>query len=223
MNKRRGIFSLSVLGILLATGVPAQAQTKTENSVIHPAPSGQVITVTVKDFRHTRHGKDQEFVIAQAAGFSSETCDVITTFDVVKTYEERETWRNVRQQIEIVVNGRSYPAALRDFGFYPLGLNLACVDFESPLDREDAQLSVLPLEQSSPDISSLAYVDAEIAQSDPGTPFLNNRGEISSVLVATPNGPLEFASADAIRKFLEAASSAPPSSPVLLHRPLSAI
>ena len=223
MNKRRGIFCLSVLGTLLATGEPTQAQIKAEVSVIHPAPAAQVITVTVKYFRRIKHGKDEEFVIAQAAGFSNETCDVITTFDVVKTYEERQTWRNVRQQIEIVVNGKSYPAALRDFGFYPLGLNLACVDFESPLDRANAQVSILPLDQSSPDISSLTYVDAEIVQSDPGTPFLNNRGEISSVLIATPDGPLEFASADAIRKFLEAASFASPSSPLLLRRPLSVI
>ncbi len=223
MRKFAVVLSWSVLGAVLAAYDSASAQAKAEDSAIHPAPASQVITVRVKDYRRLGHGKDQEFVIARAAGFSNDTCDVITTFDVVKTYEERETWRNIKQQIEIVVNGKSYPAQLRDFGFYPLGLNLACVDFESPLDRAESQLSFLPLDQNSTDSSSLSYIDAEVAESNPGTPFLNGRGEVSSVLIATPDGPLEFASADDIRKFLEAASSASPSSPVLRHRPLAAI
>jgi hypothetical protein len=222
MGKLFGIFSCSAFAVLFTLGRSAHAQIQAADSFIHPAPASQVITVKVKDYRRFAHDKEQGFVVAQAAGFSTDICDVITTFDVVKAYEVRQTWRGVRQEIEIEVNGKSYPAQLRDFGFYPLGLNLACIDFQSPLDRADSQLAFLPLDQDSNDSSSLSYVDSEIARSDPGTPFLNQRGEISSVLIATPNGPLEFASADDIRRFLQAASSASPSSPVLRRRPLSA-
>ena len=132
--------------------------------------------------------------------------DVVTTFDVVKMYEERQTWRSVKQEIEIVVNGKAYRAKFREVGFYPLGLNLACIDFESVNDRAAAQLSPLHLEQNTPGSSSLSYNEAEIASSDPGTPFLNSKGEISWVLIAAPGGPLEFASADDIRRFRDAAS-----------------
>jgi hypothetical protein len=113
-----------------------------------------------------------------------------------------------RQRVDIVIDGKPYPARLRDFGFYPLGLNLACIDFDSPSLRAALEIPTLPLELNSRGFSSLTYDEMEIAKSDPGTPFLNDRGEISSVLIATPYGPLEFASADDIRKFLDAAADA---------------
>lgn len=232
---RLSAFALSALGMLLSVGAPGHAQANAGQTVLHPASASQIITVAVKRLRHS-HGKDQEFVIAQAAGFApglgtpavrlssdaGQTCDVITTFDVVKMYEERQTWKDVRQQIDIIVNGTAYPAKFREVGFYPLGLNLACIDFESPSDRAAAQLSPLLLEQNAPDWSSLSYNDTEIANSDPGTPFLNAKGEISTVLIAAPNGPVEFASADDIRKFLNAASAVS-AGPVPAHRPVASI
>lgn len=221
MKKLNGILAFSMMGMLLSMGAPAHTQENQGPSLVHPASASQMITVTVKNMRHW-HGKDEEFVTAQAAGFPTDTCDVVTTFDVVKTYEERQTWHSVRQKIDIVVNGTAYPAKSRELGFYPLGLNLACIDFESPIDRAASQLSALPLEQGSPSFSSLTYSDREIATSDPGTPFLNARGEISSVLIATPDGPLEFASAQDVRKFLEAASTVSPW-PLLLRRPLASL
>lgn len=233
--KKCSVVVAAGVALLLSGGAPAPAQTGPGHSVLHPASASQIITVAVKRLRQSR-GKDEAFVIAQAAGFAPElatsalqlssdasrTCDVITTFDVVKIYEERQTWRSVRQQIDIVVNGTAYPAKFREVGFYPLGLNLACIDFESSNDRAAAQLSPLLLEQNTPDSSSLSYNDSEIANSDPGTPFLNANGEISSVLIAAPGGPLEFASADDIRKFLDAASAVA-ARPVLAHRPLASI
>jgi hypothetical protein len=81
---------------------------------------------------------------------------------------------------------------------------------------------VLPLELKPSDPAALSYDDQEIAKSDPGTPFLNAKGEISSVLIATPNGPLEFAVADEIRMFLAAAAGIAPW-PTLWQRPLVAI
>ncbi len=190
-------------------------------SVVHPAPASNVIAVTVTESLRARHGQDTDVVIAQAAGFPNDTCDVITTFDVVKRYEERQTWSDVRQKINIVIDGTSYPAKFRDVGFYPLGLNLACIDFESPAARSQLHLAVLPLEQEPP-ASSFLYDDEEIAQSNPGTPFLNEKGEVSSVLIATPNGPLEFASANEIRMFLQAAEGISPW-PTLRKRPNSYI
>ena len=159
-------------------------------------------------------------VIAQAAGFSNDTCDVITTFDVVKKFEERQTWSNVKQKVEIVIGGKHYPAKFRDFGFYPLGLNLACIDFESPNQRAALQIPALPLQAESTDLALLSYDDGEIAKSDPGTPFLNQQGEVSAVLIASPDGPVEFASADQIRMFLQAASGISPW-PTLRPRPSS--
>jgi hypothetical protein len=202
-----GVLLVSTLGIGLVFIDCGYGQTREEMSVVHPAPATKMITVTVSEMRRSRRGQDKEVLIARGVGFSNDTCDVITTFDVVKTYEERETWAEVRQRIDIVIEGKSYPAKLRDFGFYPLGLNLACLDFDSPSLRTELQIPVLPLEGAARDTSSFTYDDMEIAKSDPGTPFLNKQGEISSVLIATPYGPLEFASAEQIRKFLEAAAS----------------
>jgi len=160
-------------------------------------------------------------LIAQAVGFPNDTCDVITTFDVVKRYEERQTWSDVQQRVNIVVDGTAYPAKFRDFGFYPLGLNLACIDFVSPKIREQLQIAALPIEDDTQP-ASLSYDDKEIVNSGPGTPFLNKNGEISSVLTATPLGPLEFASANDIRLFLAFVGKIPVW-PALLHRSLSSV
>jgi len=208
--------------MLLVIGNPAQGRTQESNAVVHPAHASQIITVTVTEMHHPKHGNDTEVVIAQAAGFPTDTCDVITTFDVVKTFEERQTWINVKQRVDIVVNGTPYPAKFRDVGYYPLGLNLACIDFDSPSLHAALNIPVLPLDQDSPGPSSFTYDDREIASSDPGTPFLNQEGEISSVLVPTENGQLEFASADDIRAFLKVAAAVVPW-PTLNRRALSAI
>jgi hypothetical protein len=203
-----GVLLVSTLGIVLAIIDPAYGQTLDEMSVVHPAPAAKMITVTITELRHFKHGKDKEVLIAEGVGFSNDTCDVITTFELVKTYEERETWTEVRQRLDVVIDGTSYPAKLRDFGYYPLGLNLACIDFDAPSLRTQLQMPVLPLEVDARGSSLLTYDDREIAKSDPGTPFLNERGEISSVLIAVPYGPLEFVSAEDIRRFLEAAAAA---------------
>jgi hypothetical protein len=216
-----GVLLISTLGIALAIVDPAYGQTPEEMYVVHPAPASKMITVTVTELRRFKHGKDKEVLIAQGAGFPNDTCDVITTFDVVKTYEERETWAEVRQKIDIVIDGKPYPAELRDFGFYPLGLNLACIDFVSPSLRTQLQIPVLPLELDSRESSSLKYDETEIAKSDAGTPFLNERGEISSVLIATQYGALKFATADEIRWFLSAAAATPSPWPKLRRRSLS--
>jgi hypothetical protein len=218
-----GVVVVSVLGMLLVISNPAHGHTQESKSVVHPAPASQVITVTVTDLRRrTKNGHDTDVVIAQAAGFPNDTCDVITTFDVVKKYEERQNWTNVRQRVDIVVNGTPYPAKFRDIGFYPLGLNLACIDFDSPVLHAALKIPVLPLDRDSPGRSSLSYDDKEIAKTDPGTPFLNKEGEISAVLVATENGQLEFASADDIRTFLKVAADVPPW-PTLTRRTLASI
>ena len=207
------------MSVLMSNSMRCRAQ---ENKpVVHPAPASPVITVTVTDLYRSKHGHQAEVVIAQAVGFPNDTCDVITTFDVVKKYEERQTWSNVTQRLNIVVDGTPYPATFRDIGFYPLGLNLACIDFDSPVLHAQLKLPALPLDlDTSGDPSSLAYDDKELAKSNPGTPFLNNEGEVSSVLVATGNGQLEFASADDVRTFLKVAANVAPR-PTLSHRPLS--
>jgi hypothetical protein len=216
-----GVVFMSVVGMLLVIGRPLQAAAQAIENVVHPAPASQVITVAVKELRRARRGQENEVLIAEAVGFPNDTCDVITTFDVVKMYEERQTWSNVTQRLEIVVDGTPYPATFRDIGFYPLGLNLACIDFESPFLHAELKIPVLPLDlDSSGSPSPLSYDDTEIAKSDPGTPFLNSQGEVSSVLVATDNGQLEFASADDIRTFLKVAASVVPR-PTLFRRLLS--
>lgn len=201
---------MSVMGILLLIGNPARGYAQESKAVVHPAPASQVITVTVTDLGRAERGHNLEILIAQAVGFPNDVCDVITTFDVVRKYEERQTWRNVRQRVSIVVNGTPYPAKFRDAGFYPLGYNLACIDFDSPVRRAELKIPALPFDPDSPDLSSLSYDDKEIEKSAPGTPFLNKRGEIASVLVSGSNGQVEFASAHDIRTFLKVAVDAAP-------------
>jgi hypothetical protein len=140
---------MSVVGMLLVIGSPLQAAAQVSKSVVHPAPVSQVITVAVRELRRTRRGQEKEVLLAEAVGFPNDTCDVITTFDVVKMYEERQTWSNVTQRLEIVVDGTPYPATFRDIGFYPLGLNLACIDFESPFLHAELKIPVLPLDLDS--------------------------------------------------------------------------
>lgn len=211
---------MSALAMMMTFGSSVEGRAQANKFTVHPASDSQVITVTVTDLVKTKHGKDAEVVIAQAAGFPNDTCDVITTFDVVKMYEERQTWSNVRERVDIVVNGTKYPAKFRDIGFYPLGLNLACVDFESPYLHTELKIPVLPLQQDDFSDSHLSYDDKELANSHPGTPFLNKAGQISSVLTGTNQGKLEFASAEQIRAFLKLAADVSPW-PTLYHRPLA--
>jgi hypothetical protein len=213
---------VSVLGLLLVVSNPAHGHAQESKSVVHPAPASHVITVTLTELHRTKHGKETEVLIAQAAGFPNGTCDAITTFDVVKKYEARQNWSNVRQRVDIVVDGTPYPAKFRDVGYYPLGLNLACIDFDSPVLHAQLKINPLPLDRDPSGASSLSYDDKEIAKSDPGTPFLNKEGEISSVLVPTEDGRLEFASADDIRAFLKVAADVAPW-PTLVGRPSSSI
>jgi hypothetical protein len=220
MKNLGGLVFVLVLGMLVVISNPAQGPAHDSKSVVHPAPASPAITVTVTDLYPTKHGHFSEVVIAQAVGFPNDTCDVITTFDVVEKYEERQTWSNVKQRLDIVVDGTSYPATFRDVGFYPLGLNLACIDFDSPFLHAELKIPVLPLDRDSPGPSSLSFDDMEIANSNPGTPFLNKQGEVSSVLVATDNGQLEFASVDDVRTFLKVAANVAPR-PTLFHRPPS--
>jgi hypothetical protein len=221
MKNPGGVVVKVILGMLALLGNSVHCAAQDSKPVVHPASASPVITVTVTDLYRGKHGHHAEVVIAQAVGFPNDTCDVITTFDVVKKYEERQTWSNVSQRLDIVVDGTPYPATFRDIGFYPLGLNLACIDFDSPLLHAQLKIPVLPLDlYASGDPSSLAYDDKELAKSNPGTPFLNDEGEVSSVLVATGNGQLEFASADDVRTFLKVAANVAPR-PTLSHRPLS--
>jgi len=220
MRNLGGVTIMSALAMMITIGSSIEGRAQANKLTVHPAADSQVITVTVTDLVKTKHGKDAEVVIAQAAGFPNDTCDVITTFDVVKMYEERQTWSNVRERVDIVVNGTKYPAKFRDIGFYPLGLNLACVDFESPYLHSELKIPVLPLQQDDFSDSHLSYDDKELASSHPGTPFLNKAGQISSVLTGTNQGKLEFASAEEIRAFLKLAADVSPW-PTLNHRPLA--
>src|SRR4051812_8479581 len=199
----RAVLATAALGVLLVASRLSGAQTKEDSSVLHPAPAAKTITVTVTELRHAKHGADKEVLIAQAAGFSNDTCDVITTFDVVKRYEERQTWTDVRQRVDIVIDGNTYPAKFREIGSYPLGLNLACIDFVSPMARAALQMPVLPLESAASGPPRGFYDDRKRGSSDPGTLFPKKKGEISFFFTATPNGPLEFASADDLRRFLK--------------------
>jgi hypothetical protein len=215
-----GVAIMSLLGMFAVLGNPVQGRAEGNKPTVHPAAGSQVITVTVTNLIRTKHDKDAEVVVAQAAGFPNDTCDVITTFDVVKSYEERQTWSNIRQRVDIVVNGTKYPAKFRDIGFYPLGLNLACVDFESPYLHTELKMPVLPLENVSDGGTAQSYDDKELAKINPGTPLVNKAGEISSVLTGTDRGQLEFASAEQIRAFLKVAAAVSPW-PTLYHRPLA--
>ncbi len=222
MKNLGGAVLVSIVSALAVMSTPAQVQAQANNSLVHPAPESQVISVTVTDLYKSKKGPDREVVIAKAAGFPNNTCDVITTFDVVKKFEERQTWSNVKQRVDIVVNGTPYPAKFRDIGFYPLGLNLACIDFESPYLHADLKIPVLTLDQDAFGPSALKYDDKEIAKTNPGTPLLNKEGEISAVLTADENGQIEFASAEDIRAFLRVAAGIAPW-PLLKDRTLSAI
>jgi hypothetical protein len=206
--KRLGFVVITILWILLVIGNPTRGLTQQSNSAVRPAPASQMITVTVTDMLRSKHGVVTDVLIARAVGFPNDTCDVITTFDVVQKYELRQTWSKVKQRVDIVINGTAYPAKFRDIGAYPLGLNLACIDFDSPLLHAGLKIAILPLEQDTPGLAALTYDAKEVTRMDPGTPLLNKRGEISSVLVATNNGELEFASAKDIRAFLQAAANA---------------
>ncbi len=211
-----------VLGIVIVAGSAAHSQLKQAVSAVHAAPVSKIVTVTLTELHRTKHHKDVEQPIAQAVGFRTDTCDVVTTFDVVKEYEKRQTWTNIRQRLDIVIDGKSYPAKFRDLGYYPLGLNLACIDFESPAAHADLQIPVLPLEEDTSAPSVMPSDDNDTAKLDPGTPFLNKEGEITAVLVATSRGHAEFASADDIRRFLLEAEGIP-AWPVLQRRELTTI
>src|SRR3974390_1743411 len=156
MKNLGGAVGKLILGMLVVVCNSVHCPAQEDKLVVHPAPAPPVITVTVRDVYRAKHGQESEVVIAQAVGFPNDTCDVITTFDVVKKYEERQTWSNVTQRLDIVVDGTPYPGTFRDVGFYPLGLNLACIDFDSPFLHAQLKIPALPLDlDASGDPSSL--------------------------------------------------------------------
>jgi hypothetical protein len=101
--KRLGCIVITILWVLLVIGNPTRGLTQEIKSAVRPAPP--VITVTVTDMLRSKHGVETDVLIASAVGFPNDTCDVITTFDVMQKYELRQTWSKVRQRLDIVVNG----------------------------------------------------------------------------------------------------------------------
>jgi hypothetical protein len=155
--------------------------------------------------------------ITKAAGFTAGDCDVITTFDVMVEYEQRQNRPNVREAIEVTIAGKTYEGRLRNIGVYPLGLNLACVDFPEFAPRERPTVYPLALETVVP--SAVTY-DEELSQYKPGTPFLDKKDRVVAMLaVFDPTAP-EFVSAAQLRQFLREAENVPRSKPHLSYRPL---
>jgi hypothetical protein len=142
---------------------------------------------------------------------------VKNTFDIIVEYEQRQSWPNVQESIEVTIAGKTYEGKLRNIGTYPLGLNLACVDFSGLTPYDCPMVYPLVLETAVP--STVTYEEV-LFQFAPGMPFLNEKGRVVAMLsVFDPTAP-EFVSAAGLRQFLREAEKIPRSEPHLSRQPL---
>jgi hypothetical protein len=168
-----------------------------------------VAAVEVRIWTHFDHVRnpDRDVHIYDAAGFTADGCDVVTTWAVMSDYEERQTWSHTMEAIRVTIAGKSYEGALRPMGADPLGLGLACIDL-SPLPSGE-QPTTFPLVLESVVPSVLTY-DESLFGLKPGTPLLNGNGRIVGVFIGgSAFKPLEFVSARSLAKFFRLAAGFP--------------
>jgi hypothetical protein len=226
-----GVVAL-IVGSALMVSASSSAQ-KEEPMVIQPPLFGdEVATIVVKVWTHfdgLRSHPDRGMHIAKAAGFTvgNSSCDILTTWEVVGEYEQRENRPEVREEIIVTIAGEPYEGSLRPMGVNVLNLGLACIDLLPPASNKD--LKKIPLSSGKNIPLSVAY-DASSKELIPGTPFINKEGKVVAVLIGmfafdnhSSSGPSPgFVSAADIDRFLTLALDVPRAEPALHHRPITA-
>lgn len=215
------LFGLSVIVftvLMIVSTVCAYAQ----DAVYHNRGVG---TIVVKGKISLGHGK-YGFVPtgATAAGFATDDCDFVTTFAVVEEYERSSTWKVNRENMTVrekdipermlevtMSDGRPHRGELRPLGYFPLGLNLACVDFDSAPPRES---KVYRLSLSTKETASLGQIVPP--GTIEGTPIFNEIGKVISMYASNPYNPNHIISADELLVFLGEVKKVPRSRPLLL-------
>jgi hypothetical protein len=156
-----------------------------------------------------------------AAGFTTQDCDFVTTWQAVQDYERVRTWKVtgedgavqktevVQRTLEVTISGRKYGGDLRNVGPFALDLGLACVD----LGVDPQTLSRVSLNTDF--AGSLDH--PETFQGLPGTPIFDERGEVVSMYVDL-SGSRRYISAANILAFLKEVRNVARSRPLLLKR-----
>jgi hypothetical protein len=138
------VFFAMMLGMIVSGFAQGHSQEVSSHN-------GAIGTVVVKELEHLGKGNDQwvEIPGTKAAGFFADGC-FVTPFENLEEFERSRTWYTgeestayqrkdgIRRMLEVTVGGKTYQGNLRDVGSFPMGLNLACIDFGDDRDREAA-------------------------------------------------------------------------------------
>ena len=216
----KSLWTIMLTFVILALTGGNAAQVRSQESTIQPAhylETGTVVVVQqLRDGRHSSHS----VIVAKAMGFATDDCDFVTTFDVVSKYEERETWEEVHQRIEVFIAGELYEGRLRPVGVYPMGLDLACIDLAPTPSGKHRTTHPLPLETASP---SVPYEGDLPPGMVPGAPLFNDKKRVVGMFDLTTDGTPVVISSSNIRRFLKEARRVPrawPSSPSAIATPI---
>jgi hypothetical protein len=182
--------------------------------------------VAVKELEYFGHGVSQwvEIPGTRAVGFFADGC-FITPFANLVEYERSRTWytgeettaprhkNGIRRMLEVTIGDKTYQGDLRNVGVFPMGLNLACVDFPngsvSRAGGEGVHLSVSD-QKENPDIS----MPPNTLQ---GMPVFNYAGEVEAVFVTDiRDDGGSFISGSDVLAFLKEARKVPRSRAILI-------
>jgi len=188
-----------------------------DSSGIRPAYGPAVVHVKVIERANYGRSNERSRVIAETAGFFTESC-LLIPFDAVAMYESRQTWSNIDQRIDVFLDGQSKPheGRLRNVGIWPLGMDLACIDIAPLMADDRAFIFPLALEPTSSDVLYDARIPFGIK---PGTPLLNAKGRVIGMFIAGAGDSARIIPAAEILRFLREARKVQSAWPTLLIRP----
>jgi hypothetical protein len=151
------------------------------DNFIRPADPSDIGTLTVLEHL-TDNKKDRYVPVGESVGFSTKECDFVTAFSAVEKYEQKETWGNDSQTLAVQMGGQSYEGKLRSHGYYPLGLNLACIDL-IPLSDKLSQIAKLSVADVVP--TGSFTTDANSASEKPiiGYPIVDKYNEVIGIYI----------------------------------------
>ena len=215
-----GICTLFAIALCAVAIGFAQAQSRdvsTRNTAVG--------TVAVKELEYFGHGVSQwvEIPGTRAVGFLADGC-FITPFDNLQEYERSRTWylgdeatapqrkKGIRRMLEIAIGGEIYRGDLRNVGIFPMGLNLACVDFGNGDTFEERELGTGLSVSDKKDGSGIS-IPPDAPQ---GMPVFDYAGRVEAVFTTDVRDGASFISGSDILAFLREAKKIPRARPLLL-------
>jgi len=182
---------IGVIGFLAVSAISSFAQPVQES---HPSWYYEVGTMTVTVHYHYDK-KETSYVLSRSAGFTTSTCDFIVPFSAVEIIESEQSHPSGNKTIEVTIGGKIHSATLRTHGYYPLGLNLACLELLPAADEN--MLEIVPLKIADGGNQEFTYHGAILGSPTLGYPLMNKSHEVVGMYI----DPETFISSRDINRF----------------------